>query len=391
MRLLALALVGILPACAALAPVVPSPAAPPSADRYRLERVPFSSLPGWDADTHSAALPALLRSCERRLRRPPDEPVGPDGIAGVAGDWAPVCLEARKVAGTSDQRVRYFLESQFAPYRVDGRDGPWGLFTGYYEPKLRGSRTADARHRVPIYRRPPDLVSVNLGSFRSAWRGRHVAGRQQGDSLVPYPTRAEIEDGGLNGRRLELLWVDDPIDAFFLHIQGSGRVVMQDGGVVRLGYAGRNGHPYVPIGRELVARGVVSQEDLSAEAVRSWLESHPAAGTALMRTNPSFVFFRVLEEDHPVGAEGVPLTPGRSLAVDTRFLPLGVPVWIDTLDPVEKTPLRRLVMAQDTGSAIRGPVRGDLFWGFGASAAKKAGSMKERGRYYLLLPQRRSR
>ncbi|MEX2311647.1 MAG: MltA domain-containing protein, partial [Rhodospirillales bacterium] len=217
--------------------------------------------------------------------------------------------------------------------------------------------------------------------------GTQLAGRIVDNKLVPYYSRAEIGSGALRGLGLEVLWVADPVEAFFLHIQGSGRVRLADGSHVRVGYAGRNGRKYTSIGRELVAMGVMPLKDVTAPAIQDWLRANPAAGSALMNKNESFVFFRVIEGEGPIGAEGVALTPGRSLAVDRAFLPYGIPIWLDTTDPVDDSPLRRILIAQDTGSAIKGVVRGDVFWGFGEMAARRAGLMKQRGRYYLLLPK----
>jgi membrane-bound lytic murein transglycosylase A len=206
--------------------------------------------------------------------------------------------------------------------------------------------------------------------------------------LKPYETRQEIDAGRLSGRDLELLWVDDPLDAFFLHIQGSGRVRLADGETVRVGYAGQNGQPYVAIGRLLAERGALRRDEVSLQSIRDWLAAHPAEAAEVLAANPSYVFFRLLEGDGPIGAHGVALTPGRSLAVDPSFVPLGVPVWLDTTDPLdERRPLRRLMMAQDTGGAIRGAIRGDVFWGAGEEAKARAGRMRSRGRYYLLLPR----
>jgi membrane-bound lytic murein transglycosylase A len=241
---------------------------------------------------------------------------------------------------------------------------------------------------VPLYRTPPDLVTADLGLFRPAFAGERIAGRVDGTALKPYAKRAEIERGALAGRGLELVWVDDAADAFFLHIQGSGRVTLEDGSVVRVGYAGGNGHAYTAIGRELARRGVMAPEDVSMQSLRAWLANNPDEAQALMEVNDSYVFFRILEGEGPLGSQGVVLTPGRSLAVDARFLPLGAPVWLATTDPVDAArPLRRLTVAQDTGGAIRGPARADLFWGHGADAAERAGRMRQEGELYLLLPR----
>ncbi len=378
-----MALIAGLAACT---PVRPPP--PPPEARLTLTRTSFDRLPGWRDDTHGAALSALGRSCVRLRDLPADRPLGPDGTGGRVGHWWAPCAALAGVAAGDDAAARRFFETWFVPYLAADNGDAEGLFTGYFEAELRGAWRAAGRYRVPIYARPPDLVTADLGRFRPEWRRQNIAGRVIDGRLVPFQTRGEIQAGALAGRGLELLWVDDPVDAFFLHIQGSGRVVLEDGQVVRLGYAGRNGHAYVAIGRELVARGAIAAEALSMQSIRAWLRAHPGEGADLMARNPSFIFFRAVDGDGPVGTQGVVLTPGRSLAVDRRFVPLGMPVWLDTTDPLNPAaPLRRLVVAQDTGAAVKGPVRGDLFWGYGAAAAARAGRMKEVGRYYLLLPR----
>ena len=379
-RGVALALGLLVTACA---PTTPPPRPP---ERLILSPVAFADLPGWTVDDPAAALPALRASCARILAGPDDRPVGPEGIGGRVSDWRPAC--AAIAAGTSDAAgARRAVEAAFRPWATSGVERPEGLFTGYYEAQLRGARHPDARHAVPLYRRPPDLVDVDLGQFRDTLRGERIAGRVEGGRLRPYPDRGTIDRGALAGRGLELLWVDDAVDAFFLQIQGSGRVTMADGSVIRVGYDGQNGHPYVAVGRVLIQRGIMTPEQVSMQSIRAWLAANPTAAPDLLRENPSFVFFRELTGDGPVGAQGVALTPGRALAVDPRFLPLGAPMWLDVEDPrVAGDRIRRLVVAQDTGGAIRGPVRGDLFWGHGAAAEDAAGRMRSQGRYWLLLP-----
>jgi peptidoglycan lytic transglycosylase A len=224
---------------------------------------------------------------------------------------------------------------------------------------------------------------VELGRFRPAWRGERIAGRVVKGALVPYDDRAAIVKGALAAMHLELFWVDDPIDAFFLQVQGSGRIDLPDGSTTQLAYDGQNGQPYVAIGKLLVERGVMTKEEVSLQSIRAWIKAHPDEGMALMDQNPSYVFFRERSGEGPLGSEGVALTPGRSLAVDRKFIPLGVPLYLDL---TEQTELHRLVVAQDTGGAISGPVRGDVFWGFGQEAEAKAGAMRATGRYFLLLP-----
>ena len=236
---------------------------------------------------------------------------------------------------------------------------------------------------------PPDDAEL---LFDTELRGRRLFGRVEDGELRRLPSRAEIDSGALDDTAPVLAWVDDAVEAFFLHVQGSGRIGFEDGAILRVGYAASNGHAYVSIGRALIERGALAADAVSLQSIRAWLAAHPKEAASVLALNPSYVFFRALEGDGPVGAQEVALTPGRSLAVDRRFLPLGVPLWLDITAPSANSgapdrALRRLVVAQDTGGAIRGPVRGDLFWGFGADAESIAGRMKHTGRYYLLLPR----
>lgn len=380
-------LLPLLAACAA--PVVPDrqPAVPPGGF-LRLDVTTFDRLPGWKGDRLSAALPVFLGSCVKLKALPPEYKLKPEMAPSRISDWLPICEAAARIRPGNETEARYFFESHFSPYRASNNTQSRGLFTGYYEPELQGAWQPDTVYRVPLYARPKDLVSIDLGKFRPQWEGETIAGRIVNNKITPYPTRADINNGVLKGKQLELMWVDSAIDAFFLHIQGSGRVVFRDGSQVRVGYAGRNGHLYTPIGRELVAKGVLGPDDVSMQSIQAWLNANPLAGVELMEKNKSFIFFRILESGGPIGAQGVQLTAGRSLAVDRKFIPLGVPIWLDTTEPGKaKKPLRRLVIAQDTGSAIKGPVRGDLFIGHGITAGMMAGRMKQAGTYYLLLPK----
>jgi membrane-bound lytic murein transglycosylase A len=284
---------------------------------------------------------------------------------GRVGDWRVLCRAAEALPVGDDASARQFFETGFVPLAVADETGREGLFTGYYEVELNGARRRHGRFQTPIYRKPPD------------------------PSSGPRPTRAEIEDGALAGRGLELLWVEDPNDLFFLQIQGSGRVRLSGGGTVRVGYDGQNGHPYVAVGRLLIERGFIPRDRLTMTTIRAWMKQNPEAGAALRRENPSYVFFReVVGGDGPIGAEGAVLTAERSIAVDRAFIGLGIPIWLEANErfaPAES--VRRLLVAQDTGGAIKGPVRGDLFWGTGHAAGARAGVMNAHGRYYLLLPR----
>jgi membrane-bound lytic murein transglycosylase A len=356
---------GLLASCAA-PPQTPS--RPPKLD---LNPVSFAALPGWSEDRIAEALPAFLKSCAA-----PSPPA----------DYASACAAAAALGNASDETARQFFESYFTPFAASDRGQDTALLTGYYEPLLKGARARGGVYQTPLLRRPPDLVSVDLGRFRPSWRGERIAGRVEAGKLVPYWSRAEIEAGALDRFDLNLVWVDDPVAAFFLEIQGSGRVSFADGGNIRLGYDGENGQPYVSIGRLLVEDGALTLDQVSAQSIKAWLASHPAAAKALLDRNPSYVFFRESAGDGPVGTQGVALTPGRSLAVDREFIALGVPVFVEAAQDGQD-PTRRLTVAQDTGAAIRGPLRGDLFWGFGPEAEARAGAMRAQGRVYLLLPR----
>jgi membrane-bound lytic murein transglycosylase A len=378
-----------------------APEEKPPATGAVLEPVGFDDLPGWPDDTLAEAVPPLRLSCARLLLQASDRTVGPGGIGGTVADWADPCAAADGVAAGDGEAARAFFAEWFQPFAVsapgkDDGDPAEGLFTGYYEAELDGSRAADAAHPVPIYGRPADLVTADLGAFRADWEGQSIAGRVVDGRLVPYLDRAAIDGGALAGQGAELIWVSDAVDAFFLHIQGSGRVRMADGGTIRVGYAASNGLPFRGIARDLIDMGVLPRDDASMQAVRDWLRANPGQAAALMQKNPRYIFFREIDgpaatAPGPVGAQGVSLTPMRSLAVDTGLLPLGAPIWLDTVwppgAPQAGAPLRRLMIAQDTGGAIKGAVRGDFFWGTGEAALDLAGAMKEKGRYYLLLPK----
>jgi membrane-bound lytic murein transglycosylase A len=383
-----------LTACQVLDPATVRPQAPrapkiaTSVPHLALTPVNFAQLPGWTGDSINEALPALRSSCRVFQGKSPGLRVGPSGIGGKVADWHRVCAVLSQRLNHNPAFARQYFEQQFNPYIVSNRGHASGLFTGYFEIELRGSRTQKGAYQTPLYSMPPNIVSTNLGEFSSEWVGKKITGWVTGGRVMPAPTRREIDEGALAGKGLEILWVDDPVDAFFLHVQGSGRVIMDDGTVVRVGFSGRNGHRYIAIGRELVNRGAISKQTISMQSIRSWLRVNKSDAASVMQLNPSYIFFRTLQGAGPVGAQGVILTPGRSLAIDRRFLPLGAPIWLSTTSPLDPSePLNRLVVAQDTGSAIKGPVRGDLYWGSGENAALNAGFMKSEGRYYILLPK----
>lgn len=286
--------------------------------------------------------------------------------------------------------ARVFFEKVFVPHRVE-HGGAEGLLTGYYEPVLDAAREAGDIFRVPIYRRPPDLVNLVGEAERGALADGLTHARKTASGVEPYATRAEIEGGALASLGLELVWLDDPVDAFFLHVQGSGRIRLAGGESVRITYDGKNGHPYTSIGRYLIDTGAMAAEEMSLDALKVWLTAHPDEARAVMQQNRSFVFFRELggEADAPLGALGTGLSDGRSLAVDTGYHALGTPIYVSapTLKPWDERGFARLMIAQDVGSAIRGPERGDIYFGSGEDAGRLAGSTKHAGRFFVLLPR----
>lgn len=336
--------------------------------------VDWSELTGWDRDHHAESWPALTASCTKLKDR---------------ADWMPLCLAAASVANPSDRQAREFYQRWFTVHPLHAEGGNRdGLITGYYEPLLRGSLQRTERYRYPVYGRPNDLLTVELSELFPELEGKRVRGRLEGNTVVPYPTRAELDANPELLAGHEVAWVEDPIDLFFLHVQGSGRIELPDGSRLAVGYADQNGHAYRSIGRELADMGEIELDEVTLFSIRDWLRRHPERARAVLERNPSFVFFslRNAEVDGPRGSLNVPLVPERSIAVDPSIVPLGVPVWLDTTLPDSGEPYRRLVLAQDTGGAIKGHVRADLFWGRGERAERMAGRMKQPGRLYVLMP-----
>jgi membrane-bound lytic murein transglycosylase A len=322
----------------------------------------FDSLPGWKSDRLSEALPAIQSTCAVFAKWPDDKPIGK--LGGAAGDWRPACAAAAAVRPGDDAGAALFLTTYFQPYAALDRTTNQGLFTSYYETEVEGARRPGGGFAVPLYRSPDPAVTFS---------------------------RAEIDAGALQGKGLEFIWLKDPVDVFLLQIQGSGLVKLPDGTVTRVGYAGNNGQDFVPVARLMLKEGLLPKDQASMQGVRAWLKAHPVEARTWMQKNPRYIFFRELDTSAgiptgPAGAMGVTLTPTRSMAVDPAFMPLGVPVWLDTHAP-DGAPLQRLMVAQDVGSAIKGPIRGDLFWGTGEPALDFAGRMKSSGRYYVLLPK----
>lgn len=363
-----------LAACTTTPPVIPETEQMPMEER---QQVSFSDLPGWKSDNLKDVLPAFRKSCR---------------AIGKKKDWQDVCAKAYGIDENDTFAIRSFFETHFIPYRVANENGSeTGLATGYFEPLLKGSRVRKGKFRTALYRQPDDLLVIDLASAYPQLKGLRLRGKLDGNRVVPYETRAEIEKSGkLAGH--EIVWVDDVLDAFFLEIQGSGRVYIPESGeTIRLAYANQNGRPYRSIGRYLLDRGELKPGQASSQQIRQWIRRNPERLREVLDSNPSYVFFREERIDDPSegpkGALGVPLTPERSIAIDPRHIPLGAPVFVDTTRPYSSVPLQKLMLAQDTGGAIRGAVRADYFWGFGPQAGEMAGKMKQKLKVWLLLPK----
>ncbi|MDR2925932.1 MAG: murein transglycosylase A [Azoarcus sp.] len=363
--------------CADCAPSAPS--YPPVSTAPSEREAYWDELPGWDSDDLGAAWPAFRESCRVIGRKPA---------------WATVCAAAAALPETlPDREARQFFEQHLIPRQaVAGNGNTQGLVTGYYEPLIHGSRMPSPDAQWPILAQPDDMLTVDFVGIYPELRSMNLRGRLNGKKVVPYWTRAELEKRRAEGKlpARALLWADDPVDLFFLQVQGSGQVELPDGHRVRVGFAEHNGHPYRSIGRWLIERGELAAHQASMEGIRQWARRNPHRLDELLNSNPRYVFFRELptDESGPVGALGVPLHSGRSIAVDLAHVQLGVPVFLSTTWPLSDKPLNRLVMAQDTGGAIKGAVRADFFWGFGDEAGEQAGKMRQQGKMWILLPKK---
>jgi len=358
------------PACPACPGV--EPAKPPEKP---LQPADWTDLPGWTNEDPALTFAAFMASC-RSLER--------------QAQWKPACNSARTLGDKSAPALRAWFEVQFKPWALVNPDGSRsGLITGYYEPILKGSRKEAHGYGHPVFGPPDDMIVVELADLYPELKHLRLRGRLEGRKLVPYYSRAEWMPQESKRSQEALLWIDDPIDLFFMQIQGSGQVQLADGSRVRLNYADQNGHPYRSIGRWLIERGELKAEQASMQGIKAWARANPARLTELLNANPSLVFFRELpvEGSGPLGAMGLALTPERSLAVDPRHVPLGAPIWLATTRPNSEQALTRLMLAQDTGGAIRGVVRADFYWGSGADAGAQAGRMRQQGRMWVLMPR----
>ncbi|EJM97033.1 murein transglycosylase A [Herbaspirillum sp. YR522] len=355
----------------------PAPTKPGTPPGPTMRATSFAQLPGWNRDDLREAWPALQSSCSVMIRKP---------------EWRAACGAAQQVNAADAGLLRAYFETYYTPYQLFNADGSdSGLVTGYYEPLLKGSRRRGGPYQTPLYQAPDDLLTIDMASAYPELKNLRLRGKIAGRKVVPYPSRAELmQSNALAGS--ELVWVDDPVEAFFLQVQGSGRVYLPETReTIRMAYADQNGRPYKSIGRYLVDKGEMELSQASAQNIKAWVKANPARKEELLNSNPSYVFFKEEKlpdpSKGPKGAQGIALTPQRSIAVDPQHVPLGAPVFLSTTLPNSERPLQRLVVAQDTGGAIRGVVRADYFWGFGDEAEDMAGAMKQRGAMWILLPK----
>tara|TARA_E500000331_G_scaffold109965_1_gene106964 strand:+ start:205 stop:1389 length:1185 start_codon:yes stop_codon:yes gene_type:complete len=364
---------------------IPDP--PVSTADLELKRIPVESLPGFETDKVGHALLAFKKSCKKIANKNLNTRFGSQPYSGLVKDWVNTCTSL-PAPGAKSVKYRQYLINNFKAYKIVDTGNSPGLFTGYFEPILKGSLIKTKNFSIPIYPRPFDLILVSLGDWRKSMKGKRIAGKLVGPRLKPYFTRKEIREGALVGTTKPIIWLSSDIDAFFLHIQGSGKIKLPDGSQVRIGYAGHNGHNYFPIGRYLKKIGAISSAEMSLQKIKSWLIQNPKQKNLVMDLNPSYIFFRHVASGGPIGAQGLALTPGRSLAVDRKFFPLGMLLWLDAdYSDEEGLRLQRMMVAQDTGGAIKGPIRGDVFWGSGEKALELAGPMKAEGNLFILIPK----
>jgi membrane-bound lytic murein transglycosylase A len=353
--------------------------------------ITFAELPDWERDDHAAAFKAFLKSCERVLTAARERAAADKAPPPSAGLVAACTAASRHSGPVTKAGAKAFFEQHFTANAVS-HSGPQGLLTGYYEPLLEGSRTPQGPFQTPLYRRPPDLVNLVDETQRSTTAAALTHARKTEKGTEPYPTRAQIEQGALKNQNLELVYLTDPVEVFFLQVQGSGRVKLTDGTIMRVHYDGKNGHPYNSIGRYLIEKGLLAADKVSMGGLKRWLKADPERAKHVMWQNASYVFFRELkgaDAKGPLGAMSAPLTPGRSLAVDPGYHALGMPIYVSGfgMTHVNKAgAFNRLMVAQDVGSAIKGPERGDIYFGSGDAAGRLAGVTKHAGKFIVLLP-----
>ncbi len=377
------------PKCDCVQQQPPQPEAKSKQPDYALLKpAQWQEIDGFYEDDLSAAWPAWLQSCSTLINK-----TSKNKTLNNQQHWQTVCSAAsalNKPDQPSKPEVQAYFTQHFNVYSATNAEGSnTGLVTGYYEPLLKGSRHKSSLYPYPLYKQPTDLITVDLGEAYPELKNKRVRGKLIGNKLVPYPTRAEIEVTPSPLAGSELVWVNDLVDGFFLQVQGSGLVQLENGETMHVGYADQNGQAYNSIGRVLIERGELTIDQAGMQGIKDWARNNPQKLRDLLNANPSYVFFRELPAglSGPLGALGVPLTAERSVAIDPRHVPLGAPIFLSTTLPNSNKPLKKLMMAQDTGGAIKGGVRADYFWGAGESAGKQAGSMKQQGKIWVLLPK----
>lgn len=363
-------------------------------DTMTLTQVAFGDLPGWTDDDLAGAVPSFLRSCEKLAELPDDAPVGADGHGGKARHWRKACRAAAKLAAGAggNAAARAMFEAEFVPYQAAGTAGPTGKLTGYYVAELHASRTRHGKFQTPVLGRPDDLAMVDLSGYIKDAHGRRIWGRFDHGELVPYYTRAEIRKGVLARRGLELIYVDDPVDLLFAQIEGSAKANLDDGTVVWLEFAGKNGRAFRGVGGILRGGGYLKPGEGTMQGIRQWFRDHPDRFDEIADQDASYVFFSVSRRPGAIGSQKAILTARRSMAVDRAFIAMSTPIWVEAHAPVPGqkgvTELwHHLLIAQDTGAGILGAVRGDIYWGDDAAAAELGGRMGGPGKYWLLLPR----
>lgn len=351
------------------------------ASTISLSKTSFSELPGWKSDNQAHALQAFQKSCHEILKRPYSN----------AKEWQTICTAANKLIHPDEKSARLFFEHWFHPYHVSSEQGHQGVFTGYYLPLIHANLKRTKHFNIPIYALPKDLVKVNLGDFSAELSGKTLVGQVKNNTLYPYPSRSVIIKNSLNTKANVIAWSDSILDVYFSQVQGSAIVELPNKKRFMIGYAGSNGRTYTAIGKVLVANNELSIENVSMQSIRAWLLKHPEKANQLLNQNASYVFFQILKDQFPLGTERVALTKERSLAVDNRYIPFGAPIWLNTHIPNYQSqsssiPFQSLLIAQDTGGAIKGVIRGDVYLGAGSKAEYIAGHMNSAGEYWVLLP-----
>lgn len=362
-----------------------------STQKITIKEASFAHLPGWKTTPVKQSLNAFRLSCKTFLKQDPEKWTGTDHIAIQIKDWQPACRAAMSNDLVSDSAIRAFFQTWFKPVAFHQGKPVHGLFTGYFMPLLKGSLNKTKDYTVPVYGVPSNLITAKLDQFNPEFKNKRIAGRLDGKRLVPFYTREEINKGALRNKAPILFWINSPMDRVFLEIEGSGVVDLVDGKRIYVGYASENGAPYTSIAAVMIKKGILTPNTASSENIKQYLVDHPKEIDHVLNQNKSFIFFSHLKSNAALGAQGVGLTPGYSLAIDPKWIPYGTPTWLSTSVPTKdnngKIPFNRLMVAQDTGGAIRGTVRGDIFWGAGEEASYIANHMRDHGRYWLLLPR----